>query len=568
MIPQEEFRKIPRVLIWGKGLTAEETEAQLTSLGYEVKTIHPDDPIQLLDIEGFAGDFQVTLGKTIPPFNLTAEKENLENKWTEKVGAIVFAPELVSEGNYSTYQLTPSSQIVTLEEMQKVLISNSDNIHQGDHSITPVPSVCARTNAGRQPSLARGEGILTTLKPNSYVAFLVGLTTEGNVLDMALTLSAAREIRKRYQSQVSIFCRQVKVAGEGMERLYQACRDEGVLFFKFDHDGPLLLKEGDGVVLQFEDTILRRPFKLTPDLLVFDSRHSLPSEIRRLALSAGLGMDKSGFFQPANVHFLPQDSQREGIFFAGPGKGPVTSQVCIEEAGAAALAVHHFFEGRTSEPMNREVIVDKGLCTLCLTCLRFCPHQAIGWTHRIFIHPLACRRCGICASECPMDAIQIAGYSDKEVDARLMALQARWELSEFNRPRIVVFGCQRSAGVAWEAVQSSKFKVQSNVEFISLPCTGKMDPDHILKAFSLGADGVMVLACPEENCRSVHGNTYARERILEIRKYMEEAGVHPDRIRFENLSSNMEWFLKELIRQYNDDLDALRIPPTEIRNGK
>ena len=89
-------------------------------------------------------------------------------------------------------------------------------------------------------------------------------------------------------------------------------------------------------------------------------------------------------------------------------------QACLEEAGAAALSVHHFFQGRTSEPMNQEITVDKGLCTLCLTCLRYCPHQAIGWTHRIFIHPLACRRCGICASECPMDAIQINGYSDEE----------------------------------------------------------------------------------------------------------------------------------------------------------
>jgi quinone-modifying oxidoreductase, subunit QmoB len=549
MDPQEEFRKIPRVLIWGKGLTAEETEAQLTLLGYEVKTVSQEDQIRILHIEGFAGDFGVTLGQSITPFHQPAEKEILEKKWTEKVGAIVLAPELVSEGNYSAYPSTPASRVITLEEMQEVLIPDSNKTEKGDHAFS----------SSTKPLPDRGERILMTLKPTSYVAFLVGLTTEGNVLDMTLTLSAAQEIRKRYQSQVSIFCRQIKVAGEGMERLYQACRDEGVLFFKFDHDGPLLLKEGDGVVLQFEDTILKRPFKLAPDFLVFDSSHSLPSEIRKIALSAGLGMDKSGFFQPANVHFLPQASQREGIFFAGPGKGPVTSQVCIEEAGAAALAVHHFFEGRTSEPMNREISVDKGLCTLCLTCLRFCPHQAIGWTHRIFIHPLACRRCGICASECPMDAIQIAGYSDKEVEARLMALQARWELLEFNRPRIVVFGCQRSAGVAWEEAKSSKLEDQSNLEFISLPCTGKMDPDHILKAFSLGADGVMVLACPEENCRSVHGNTYARERILEIRKYMDEAGVHPDRIRFENLSSNMKWYLTELIRHYTDDLTELRM---------
>ena len=161
--------------------------------------------------------------------------------------------------------------------------------------------------------------------------------------------------------------------------------------------------------------ILKLPFELAPDLLIVDSPHSLPSEVRETALASGIGMDRSCFLQPANVHLLPQASRREGIFVAGPGKGPMLPQSGMEEAGAAALSVHHFFQGRTSEPMNQEITVDKGLCTLCLTCLRYCPHQAIGWTHRIFIHPLACRRCGICASECPMDAIQIEGYSDEEV---------------------------------------------------------------------------------------------------------------------------------------------------------
>ena len=103
---------------------------------------------------------------------------------------------------------------------------------------------------------------------------------------------------------------------------------------------------------------------------------------------------------------------------------------------------------------------------------------------------------------------------------------------------------------------NSKFKLQSDVEFIGLPCAGKLDPDQVMKAFSLGADGVLVLACPEENCRSVFGNSYALERILETRKYLEEAGGHPERIRFENLSSNMEWRLREVIDTFLKQLSV------------
>ena len=516
MIPQEEFRKNPRVLIWGSGLSAKETAAQMISLGYEVTSLPSDGQIQLLRIEGFAGDFLVHFRSD-------------QKEWAEAAGAIVFAPELISEADPKDDSLTTSEQVMGLEDLFALCFPPGQ-------------------------SSAKGEGGPAAFTPASYVAFLTGFNGEGNVADMAQTLSLAFKIRQEYQAQVFIFCPNVKVAEEGLERLYQACRDEGVIFFKFDQTGPEIVRSGDLVGLEFVDAVLGQPFELTPDLLVIDSGCVLPRNIREGALSAQIGMDERGFLQPANVHLLPQATERAGIFIAGSGKGPMPSRSCVEEARAAALSVHHFFEGRISDRMNREVTVDKGLCTLCLTCLRYCPHQAIGFSHRVYIHPLACQRCGICASECPMDAIQISGYSDQEVELKLTALRERWGQGETGQPKMVIFGCQRSAGVAWEEAQGSGYKVQGEAEFIVLPCAGKLDPDHVLKALALGAHGVLVLACPEENCQSLHGNTYARERIREAQHYIGEAGLNPERIRFENLSSNMVWYLKEIIGEFIDEI--------------
>jgi coenzyme F420-reducing hydrogenase delta subunit/NAD-dependent dihydropyrimidine dehydrogenase PreA subunit len=274
-----------------------------------------------------------------------------------------------------------------------------------------------------------------------------------------------------------------------------------------------------------------------------------------------LGRDSAGFLQSGNVHLWPQGLDRTGILAAGPGKGPLLVSTAIEEGRGAALAVHRFFQGSPLEPLDREVMVDTGLCTLCLTCLRFCPHQAIGWTHRIFIHPLACRRCGICASECPMDAIQIAGYADLEVEQGLLEISGRWEKSAAGEPRIVVFGCERSAGVAWESARSAGRGALSekngSVAFIGLPCAGKLDPDFLLKALSRGAAGVLVLACPAENCRANHGNTYARDRLAEARDYLEEAGLDRRRLRFETISSNRVYFLNEVIEDFSQRLKGV-----------
>ncbi len=579
MTPCPEFQKIPKVLILGNGLSAFETARQLITLGYEVLLInaednnHPEGPFPastrgapdtcrelrerlekdsqftqitqttLSAIEGFAGEFQAQL--TSGP-----------KKWTETVGAVVLAPELNSEGRFESYHLRPSEQIMVLEHLTNPFFSSPqpsslrERFRPEGLPGGPSPPACKPSGLEAGPEAAGREGVLMALKPDSYIAFLTGLEEEGNVADMARTLSLALEIRQVYQSQVCVFCRNVKVAEEGLERLYQACRDEGVLFFKFDQEGPEMNRSDHLVSLYFTDSVLGQPFELTPDLLVIDSVHDLPQDIQALALSAQIGLDKSGFLQPANVHLLPQASRRAGIFIAGPGKGPMLPRTCLEEARATALLVHHFFKGEPSDHLKREITVDKGLCTICLTCLRSCPHQAIGWTHRIFIHPLACQRCGICASECPMDAIQISGYSDQEVEAKLAVMQPRWQRSESNQPKVVIFGCQRSAGVAWEEVQGSGFKVPGDVEFISLPCAGKLDPDQVLKALVMGADGVLVLACPEENCQSIHGNTYARGRIQEVQEVVAEAGLNPERIRFEPLSNNMVWFLKEMVGQF------------------
>jgi coenzyme F420-reducing hydrogenase delta subunit len=153
-----------------------------------------------------------------------------------------------------------------------------------------------------------------------------------------------------------------------------------------------------------------------------------------------------------------------------------------------------------------------------------------------------------------MDAIQISGYSDPEVDKRLAEIGDRWGDQSPDLTRIILFGCQRSAGRAWEEAQGAGFEAQGEVKFIGLPCAGKIDPDHLLKALSTGAAGVLVLACPEENCRSLHGNTYARERMAEAKHYLEEAGINPDRIRFGNLSSNMGWYLKEVVNDFSKQL--------------
>ena len=77
----------------------------------------------------------------------------------------------------------------------------------------------------------------------------------------------------------------------------------------------------------------------------------------------------------------------------------------------------------------------------------------------------------------------------------------------------------------------------TNIKIIRVPCTGKVDVMHLLRAIQNGADGVYAVGCLEGNCHYNEGNLRARERVEHVRILLEEVGIEGDRVRMYNLSS-------------------------------
>jgi F420-non-reducing hydrogenase iron-sulfur subunit len=77
----------------------------------------------------------------------------------------------------------------------------------------------------------------------------------------------------------------------------------------------------------------------------------------------------------------------------------------------------------------------------------------------------------------------------------------------------------------------------TNVKIILVPCSGKVDVLHLMRAIQKGADGVYVVGCLEGTCHYNEGNYRARERVEHVRNLLEEVGLEPERVRMYNLSS-------------------------------
>ncbi len=82
-----------------------------------------------------------------------------------------------------------------------------------------------------------------------------------------------------------------------------------------------------------------------------------------------------------------------------------------------------------------------------------------------------------------------------------------------------------------------RLEYPANIKIIRLPCTGKIDVMHLLRAFQKGADGVYVVGCLEGTCHYNEGNYRARERVEYVRMLLDEIGIEGDRVRMYNLSS-------------------------------
>jgi coenzyme F420-reducing hydrogenase delta subunit len=77
-----------------------------------------------------------------------------------------------------------------------------------------------------------------------------------------------------------------------------------------------------------------------------------------------------------------------------------------------------------------------------------------------------------------------------------------------------------------------------DIKILLMPCTGRVDILHLLKAFEAGADAVFVAGCLEGECHYLRGNIQARKRVNKVKLDFAQMGFEPERLEMFNLSSS------------------------------
>jgi heterodisulfide reductase subunit A len=254
----------------------------------------------------------------------------------------------------------------------------------------------------------------------------------------------------------------------------------------------------------------------------------------------GLDVNPDGFINEVNPKLSPVETNIQGVYIAGACQGPMDIQHALNQAlYATGKAATLLGKGEVEVELTKAV-VDEDTCVGCGACASACPFDAITWSSfgQPVVNVEACTGCGICAATCPVAAMQLRLFRDEQVIPAIEGLlkPTKW-LEERDEPVIVAFACEGAAGYASELAGQMGMTMPDNVRVLKVPCSGRLDALHLIKAFDGGADGVMVFACPEGQCHYIDGSRKAKDRVAYMKKTLDVIGIGGDRLEMFNVNS-------------------------------
>ena len=169
-------------------------------------------------------------------------------------------------------------------------------------------------------------------------------------------------------------------------------------------------------------------------------------------------------------------------------------------------------------------------CATCLTCLRICPYHVpyLDANGTIQIPADQCQACDICVAECPAKAIVLRKPYDRRLVNEELDHILKSAAESKLKPFIVGFCCQY--GLFGTGVLASLWRgAKAGIWIAPVLCVAKVEADHILRAFEMGAEGVFIAGCGEQ-CARENTAFWVRQRVEKVTKTLVQIGLEPERL--------------------------------------
>jgi F420-non-reducing hydrogenase iron-sulfur subunit len=125
------------------------------------------------------------------------------------------------------------------------------------------------------------------------------------------------------------------------------------------------------------------------------------------------------------------------------------------------------------------------------------------------------------------------------------------------QPKIVGFLCNWCSYRGADLAGTSRIHFAPNVKVIRVPCSTRVEPAFVIKAFRSGADGVLILGCHPGDCHYVEGNYKTMRRVPLLKKMLAQFGIEDGRVRLDWVSASEGERYASIINEMTETIKAL-----------
>jgi heterodisulfide reductase subunit A len=293
-------------------------------------------------------------------------------------------------------------------------------------------------------------------------------------------------------------------------------------------------------VVRTEDLYTNELLEIDVDTVVLSSGFVADRETFD-KLKINLNNDFPVLFENAG---LGNTEMPRGIFTAGAATFPGGVTETLIDARKASHSTLNLLRSDKVETRLPQAVVDDDQCSLCRMCVGTCPYGAITVQEdKIEVNEELCMGCGICAITCPSYAIQLEGWNHAGLRAQIDTLTEKGDL--------IAILCKWSAYNASERVAHNRLSYPNNVKIVRVPCTGTVDPSHVMLALHKGAKGVLIGGCYPNACHYARGNFRAKAREQILRLNLGSMGMDENTVRLEWIGKDEANKFLEIIKDMN-----------------
>lgn len=250
------------------------------------------------------------------------------------------------------------------------------------------------------------------------------------------TAKHAMLTREKYpDTDVYVFYIDVRTPGKNFDEFYRRAAEEYGVHYVKGMVGKICAENGV-LKVQASDLLADKQLHIDADLVVLAAAIEPDKSARPLATLLTASMDNNDFFTEAHPKLRPVESPTAGIFLSGCCQGPKDIPETVAQAGAAASKVIGLLckDKLTANPCVAHS--DELMCNGCSTCENVCPYHAITYVDKEFrmpdrtikvrrvaqVNPAICRGCGACTVACPSKAMDLFGFSGKQIYTEVDAI--------------------------------------------------------------------------------------------------------------------------------------------------